>query len=181
MESRRGAVRLEGSQGQRLEPRRRLRENGEFTSGRVADIVTSTGPAAGAAEEDAVAAVEGQSAGATWKEAKARERRRAGRREPDSEVAVEGARGVVGVEKAGEVLGQRVAVVGVVGEVVPGPGDAPEAAERPVREAAEDLHDELPGETAAAALTGLHRFPPAARSRSEITDGLVPLGLPLVE
>lgn len=107
-------MRLEGSQGQRLESRRRLRENGEFASGWVADIVTSTGPAAVAAEEETVAAVEGQGAGATWKDPKAGERRRAGRREPDSELAVEGARGVVGVEKAGEVLGQRVAVVGVV-------------------------------------------------------------------
>lgn len=173
-------MRLEGSKGQRLESRRRLRENAEFAGGRVADIVTSPGPAAVTAEEEAVAAVEGQGAGGTWKEPKAGERGRAGRREPDSEVAVEGARVVVSVEKAGEVLGQRVAVVGVVGEVAPGPGDAPEAAERPVREAAEDLHDELPRETAAAAtLTGLHRFRrrpcPAVKSQMGRFHGLPPV------
>lgn len=155
MESKRRAVGLEGSQGKRLESRRRYRERGKSSSSRVADVVTSAAAAA-AAEEEAVAAVQGQGAGAARQEPEAGERGRTGRREPDGEVAVEVARGVVGVEEAGEVLGQPAAVVGVVGEVAPGPADAPGAAERPVREAAEDLHHQLLRETAAAALAGFH-------------------------
>jgi hypothetical protein len=146
-------VGLEGNQRKRLKARSGSRERGVSASSWIADVKSTAGVAA---EEEAVAAVEGQGANAVRKKPEAGEMGRTGWREPDDEVAVEVARGVVGVEEAGEVLGQPAAVVGVVGEVAPGPAYAPGAAERPVREAAEDIHQQLLRETAAAALARFH-------------------------
>ena len=61
-------------------------------------------------------------------------------------VAIAAGTGNVGVEDAGEGLGQLLAVGGVGDEVAPGRGDALEAVDGPGGEAGEDLEDEVIGE-----------------------------------
>lgn len=82
------------------------------------------------------------------------------------------------IEDAGEGLGEPRAVVGVGDERAPALGDAPAAAEGPVRYAREDLDEEVvreqrrrvrlprpPGPLLRAGATGHHRQPPSPPCR----------------